>query len=85
MNATNTAAEHLEDLLGDECKCEAEHHNSTCTHKVTHLYSFCTKSLLVCDGAVRHLLESEAWICRNLTRCALCFRLGSECWSIRPV
>lgn len=84
-SATDLAAEHLEDLLNDECKCQATYHyGKTCRVHVVALLCFkCEpeRPMLVCQAIVTEYWES----CKEEDWCGDCGQLISECWSIRPV
>lgn len=83
-NATDISAEHLEDLLNEECKCEKKYHDLyECTHLAVAKLSFkCdTFNPLVCQSIVTEYWEA----CENEDWCEGCGNLVSGCWSIRPV
>ncbi len=80
MNATDLELTILEDLLGDECKCELNHVDTECSIKVTHIITFCVGSGLICFNGAMNRTESM-----KIDNCAFCSCPASKCWSIRPV
>lgn len=84
-NATDIAAEHLEDLLNDECNCEATHVRTKCSYKVTHRQLSCAFDVLTCLNYALYKMHDDEYLDRHGRRCGYCRRDLGECWNIIPV
>lgn len=87
MNATEIDTSRLEDLLNDECKCEAHHEHGevTCSYRVTHRHKTCKFDKLACFNATLRILGEGHYQNRHLWYCPDCERRLSDCWTIIPV
>lgn len=74
----------LEDWFNEDCRCETDHVETSCSFKVVSVVSS------TCDGGTTMKCENgtvhtQRLMSGNLTLCAICDRLASECWTIRPI
>lgn len=84
LDETTTVID-LEQLVnGDDCTCEARHHEeTTCSVEVTHRY------LAACESRDARVCENVAVTCVRWQRlgynCASCRQPASECWTVIPI
>lgn len=85
MNATDIAAQHLEDLLNDDCKCEVRHLQTVCSYKVTHRQKSCFFDVLTCLNSALKMMQDEEYVNRFGRQCGYCRSDLEDCWQILPV
>ena len=71
----------IEDLLEDECKCEASYHLQGCSGRVTHRFrAKCAPSgKNVCAATAYSVTTARTHICAN------CLERVGDCWTITPI